>query len=340
MRPLVSSLKSFGVKNIKGKTNADDQSHDKEHDNDEEYNPEEEIDIQSDDTSEKLKVVEKKKLAQGPRTRSRANISSTLKDAIRKDTLKKDATRKEPNKARKHKENEVTSSYRPPALKPTCSKVLKQVENGVATGSVFAYLVLRECQKKGIEITPAPESALELNLEKSTAEVEKEAVWELLDEFNLKKLDLSWVSDEAATRINEQNEPLQEETGRMKWQRLSKDLRVPRELPAFLQPHSAEGGSSGQLRASRFFEPPLTRLSTCLRPMLNSRLPSIRLKLRKKKAESHKKVNESMKEGMEAHQIKDRGTRSWLEINRSWLKLERLRRPSSTTGWTLMNSRG
>lgn len=52
MRPLVSSLKSFGVKNIKGKTNADDQSHDKEHDNDEEYNPEEEIDIQSDDTSE------------------------------------------------------------------------------------------------------------------------------------------------------------------------------------------------------------------------------------------------------------------------------------------------
>lgn len=124
---------------------------------------------------DKLKVVEKKKLAQGPRTRSRANISSTLKDAIRKDTLKKDATRKEPNKARKHKENEVTSSYRPPALKPTCSKVLKQVENGVATGSVFAYLVLRECQKKGIEITPAPESALELNLEKSTAEVEKEA---------------------------------------------------------------------------------------------------------------------------------------------------------------------
>lgn len=48
IRPLVSSLKSFGVKNIKGKTNADDQSHD----NDEEYNPEEEIDIQSDDTSE------------------------------------------------------------------------------------------------------------------------------------------------------------------------------------------------------------------------------------------------------------------------------------------------
>nr|XP_017227649.1 PREDICTED: uncharacterized protein LOC108203324 [Daucus carota subsp. sativus] len=75
--------------------------------------------------------------------------------------------------------------------------------------------------------------------------------WDLLDEFNLRKLGLSRVSDEAATRINEQNAPLQEETGRMKRHRLAKDPRVPRELPAFLQPHSAEGGSSSQPRASK-----------------------------------------------------------------------------------------
>ncbi|KAL6520000.1 hypothetical protein OROHE_017143 [Orobanche hederae] len=175
---------------------------------DEEYHPEEEIDVQSDDMSERSKVVEKKKLAHGPRTRSRANITATVKDATRKDTTRKDATRKEPSKAGTEKDNEVTSSYRPPALKPTCSKVLKHGENGVAPGSVTAYLALRECQKNNIEVPPSPYNAPELNLEESTTEVVKAAPRKPRGRTKMAKVFARSANDKVVITLNEDDQPV------------------------------------------------------------------------------------------------------------------------------------
>ncbi|KAK1400169.1 hypothetical protein POM88_010032 [Heracleum sosnowskyi] len=62
--------------------------------------------------------------------------------------------------------------------------------------------------------------------------------WELLDEFQLKSLVLSSVSDKAAAFINKSNEPLDGETARMKRARLGvKDHRAASGVPAFLRPH-------------------------------------------------------------------------------------------------------
>ncbi|KAL6551373.1 hypothetical protein OROMI_021861 [Orobanche minor] len=197
IRPLLTSLRSFDVHNSNIKSKVD-----------EEYHPEEEVDVQSDDMSERSKVVEKKKLAHGPRTRSRANITATVKDATRKDTTRKDATRKESRKAGTEKDNEVTSSYRPPALKPTCSKVLKHGENGVAPGSVTAYLALRECQKNNIEVPPSPYNAPELNLEESTTEVVKAAPRKPRGRTKMAKVFARSANDKVVITLNEDDQPV------------------------------------------------------------------------------------------------------------------------------------
>ncbi|KAK1394402.1 hypothetical protein POM88_013458 [Heracleum sosnowskyi] len=62
--------------------------------------------------------------------------------------------------------------------------------------------------------------------------------WELLDEFVLKSLGLSNVSDKAAAFINKTNEPAEGETTRMKRAHLGeKDPRATFEGPSFLMPH-------------------------------------------------------------------------------------------------------
>ncbi|KAK1376695.1 hypothetical protein POM88_032888 [Heracleum sosnowskyi] len=63
--------------------------------------------------------------------------------------------------------------------------------------------------------------------------------WELLDEFLLKSLGLSSVSDKTAAFINKGNEPTDGETARMKRARLGgKDTRGAFDGPAFLRPHT------------------------------------------------------------------------------------------------------
>ncbi|KAK1380945.1 hypothetical protein POM88_027689 [Heracleum sosnowskyi] len=63
--------------------------------------------------------------------------------------------------------------------------------------------------------------------------------WELLDEFLLKTLGLSRVSDKAAEFINKQNEPEGGQTARIKRACL-KDPRLTEQGPAILRPHVAE----------------------------------------------------------------------------------------------------
>ncbi|KAK1381844.1 hypothetical protein POM88_019579 [Heracleum sosnowskyi] len=63
--------------------------------------------------------------------------------------------------------------------------------------------------------------------------------WELLDEFVLKSLKLSKVSDQAAEFINKQNKPEGGETARIKRACL-KDPRLAAKGPSILRPHVAE----------------------------------------------------------------------------------------------------
>lgn len=86
-----------------------------------------------------------KKIPAGPRTRSRANATTTM--------------------------NTETASA-PKILKPTCSKLLKQCGN-IASGSAAAYIALRERQKQNIEADPRIEDVGESSLHNALETVEK-----------------------------------------------------------------------------------------------------------------------------------------------------------------------
>ncbi|KAL8124599.1 hypothetical protein AgCh_012299 [Apium graveolens] len=80
------------------------------------------------------------------------------------------ATKKQPNKAGNNRE--ATSSFNPPVLKPTCSKMFKQSGNHEEAGSVAAYLAMRERQKQNLA-APTMENVPELGQEgMETEEVE------------------------------------------------------------------------------------------------------------------------------------------------------------------------
>ncbi|KAK1383501.1 hypothetical protein POM88_021236 [Heracleum sosnowskyi] len=182
---LVSTFKHDVAQNSKGKGKNGKSKKGKDREPDEEcdsqYIPENEGDDQSDDSLEKIKIVERKKLLGqrkkllGPRTRSRANAAPGIEKEVRR--------------AGTVAEKEVTSSYRPALVKPTCSKMFKQsskdegdvaagtVAAGAGTGTVADYLALRDRQKKN-EAAPTKENVGELNLEEPVdVEVEEGNVY-------------------------------------------------------------------------------------------------------------------------------------------------------------------
>lgn len=85
-----------------------------------------------------IKSVKEIKTLPGPRTRSPANTATT-------------------------KNNEVKSSSAPKFLNPTCSKLLKQCGD-IQSGSVAAYVALRERQKQNLELEPRIEDVGESSL--------------------------------------------------------------------------------------------------------------------------------------------------------------------------------
>lgn len=104
----------------------------------------------------------------GPRTRSRANA---VADTVNEPAHYSSATETE---QRKSVEREEPSSF---VIKPTFSKVLKESSNVEASGSMAAYLALRERQKKNIA-SPTIEDLTELNLNNIAAdEVKKGNVY-------------------------------------------------------------------------------------------------------------------------------------------------------------------
>ena len=117
------------------------------------------------------KVQEKKKIAPGPRTRSRANAATI----IEMETTHTATETAEPEETQigTATQKAVPSKVRSKVLKPSCSKVLKQPVDNVAAGSISAYLALREKQKQGLE-GPEPHEVPEANMEDAAdEEIEK-----------------------------------------------------------------------------------------------------------------------------------------------------------------------
>lgn len=117
------------------------------------------------------KVQEKKKIAPGPRTRSRANAATI----IEMETTHTATETAEPEETQigTATQKAVPSKVRSKVLKPSCSKLLKQPVDNVAAGSISAYLALREKQKQGLE-GPEPHEVPEANMEDAAdEEIEK-----------------------------------------------------------------------------------------------------------------------------------------------------------------------
>ncbi|KAK1356030.1 hypothetical protein POM88_049286 [Heracleum sosnowskyi] len=92
----------------------------------------------SDDSSQRIKTVKEKKTVPGPRTRSRANAT--------------DLGDKDPAHAIEKKGKKVAPARNyATLLKPTCSKLLNQGDKSVQSGTVAAYIALRESQRKDLE---------------------------------------------------------------------------------------------------------------------------------------------------------------------------------------------
>ena len=104
-----------------------------------------------------IKSAKKKKIPPGPRTRSRANdVNLCEKDPVPAATRKKES-KKDPAK------KGVESSSAPMLLNLTCSKLLKQCGD-IQSGSVAAYVALRERQKQNLELEPRIEDVSESSL--------------------------------------------------------------------------------------------------------------------------------------------------------------------------------
>lgn len=95
---------------------------------------------------QRIKSVQKRKATPGPRTRSRANATN-LGDKDPVDAI--DKGKQVATATEKRVPGATTTSGK--LLKPTCSKLLKQGDNSVPSGSVAAYIALRERQKQNIE---------------------------------------------------------------------------------------------------------------------------------------------------------------------------------------------
>ena len=105
----------------------------------------------------------------GRRTRAQAKAQEPA-DIERESTHVATPVRNKGKKAAVEKE--VTSSYRAPTVKPTCSKLLNKAVNGVPPGSINAYLALREQQKLSTTPQLQEDDVPELNVDQATDEEE------------------------------------------------------------------------------------------------------------------------------------------------------------------------
>ncbi|XP_063948205.1 uncharacterized protein LOC108217084 [Daucus carota subsp. sativus] len=141
----------------------------------------------------------KKKIAPGPRTRSRANDANLCE----KDPLH--ATRKKASKKVPAKEG-VESSTAPKLLNPTCSKLLKQCGD-IQSGSIAAYVALRERQKQNLELDPRIEDAGESSLPNEVEEGEP-APKRFRGRSKMYKVHGRTANEKVVITLNKQNQPI------------------------------------------------------------------------------------------------------------------------------------
>ena len=96
---------------------------------------------------QRSKAVKEKPPLPGPRTRSRATAATTTN-------------------------TEAKTSSAPKLINPTCSKLLKQCGN-MESGSVAAYIALRERQKQNLDADPMIEDVGESSLQNAVEVVEQ-----------------------------------------------------------------------------------------------------------------------------------------------------------------------
>ncbi|KAL6554092.1 hypothetical protein OROMI_019765 [Orobanche minor] len=183
---------------------------DKEAEGDE-YIPENEGEDDSDDSLKRKKIVKSKKAGShregGPTTRSRANAAvgndKKLTDVVT-------PTKKKPRTAGNNRE--ATSSYHPPLVKPTCSKLFKQSINREEAGSVAAYLAMRECQKQGIA-APTMEDFPDLGEEGiETEEVETlRAPRKPRGRSKMSQVHARGLDEKVVINVNEEGQPISNE---------------------------------------------------------------------------------------------------------------------------------
>ncbi|KAL6569772.1 hypothetical protein OROMI_014286 [Orobanche minor] len=183
---------------------------DKEAEGDE-YIPENEGEDDIDDSLKRKKIVKSKKAGShregGPTTRSRANA------AVGNDKKLADVVtpiKKQPKTAGNNRE--ATSSYHPPLVKPTCSKLFKQSINREEAGSVAAYLAMRERQKQGIA-APTMEDFPELGEEGiETEEVETvRAPRKPRGRSKMSQVHARGPDEKVVINVNEEGQPISDE---------------------------------------------------------------------------------------------------------------------------------
>lgn len=111
--------------------------------------------------------MQKRITTPGPRTSSRANATNVGY----KDT--RNYKKKEGKQVVTGTDKEVPSAtVGTKILKPTCSKLLKVADNSVPSGSVAAYMALRERQKQNLEADPG----IEYDVGESSLQTAEEAI--------------------------------------------------------------------------------------------------------------------------------------------------------------------
>ncbi|KAK1385299.1 hypothetical protein POM88_023034 [Heracleum sosnowskyi] len=155
---------------------------------DDEYVPIED-EIETED--ERIKSIKERISKPGPRTRSRANAmdlgDKDMRNAIEKEGKQVDTAK---------------------ILKPTCSKLLKAADNSVPSGSVAAYIALRERQKQNLEADPMIENDVGESSLQPADEVVEAGPKKRRGRSKMLKVHARTVNEKVVIKVNKKGQPI------------------------------------------------------------------------------------------------------------------------------------
>ncbi|KAK1348226.1 hypothetical protein POM88_054984 [Heracleum sosnowskyi] len=155
---------------------------------DDEYVPIED-EIETED--ERIKSIKERISKPGPRTRSRANATD-LGDKDMRNAIEKEGKQVDTAKI----------------LKPTCSKLLKAADNSVPSGSVAAYIALRERQKQNLEADPMIENDVGESSLQPADEVVEAGPKKRRGRSKMLKVHARTVNEKVVIKVNKKGQPI------------------------------------------------------------------------------------------------------------------------------------